>query len=617
MDLICYKYDGWKPRIRPGSPRRRWMDDTNERYAYRCLPLSIANSHGWELLSPIGFEAKWGGGEHMESVEIRMDPGYSEHHKPVTLFGYGTVTFHIEGIFRTPPGWNLFVSGPPNRQKDAIQALGGIIETDWSPYTFTMNWRFTRPDQWIRFEENEPIAFIFPVERGAVERFKPRIELLEDNPELKAAFEKWSESRNAFQKWVVEANPPSPSEKWQKLYFRGLDSDGKPAPVDHQSKLRLPHFVQPDGTLMDPPEEKVCPMRHGGAPAPKPELFPTRAQTAPLNLLLNPGDGPAVANPALALALGRIGFDAQPQRVNPDLAAPARPDPATELALKRRNWIMDVQAKQRRLSPRTGRIERVRGLSGQDFLDFHYALSRPVVIEGAIEDWPALGRWTPEYLARKVGAAPVEYQGGRTTNPDFELQKDQHKQSMPFDRFIAQVTSAGYGNDAYITAYNSAANERALGVLREDLGSLDDYLTPGGGMMWLGPMGTFTPLHFDLTNNLIAQVVGAKQVVMLPPSETPRLYNRRHVFSEVHDIRDEAQLDRYPLARDAETLEVELNAGDLLFVPIGWWHQVTALDFSVTLTYTNFRWPNEGHESFPGGLKAFPIRHGRPIACYG
>jgi hypothetical protein len=37
----------------------------------------------------------------------------------------------------------------------------------------------------------------------------------------------------------------------------------------------------------------------------------------------------------------------------------------------------------------------------------------------------------------------------------------------------------------------------------------------------------------------------------------------------------------------------------LLFVPIGWWHQVTALDFSVTLTYTNFRWPNRGRESFP------------------
>src|SRR5690349_12711511 len=109
MDLICYKYDGWQPRIRPGTPRRPWMDDTAERYAYRCLPLTMANSHGWELLSPMAFEARWDGDIHEHSVEVRLDPGYSEHLKPVSLFGYGTLTFHIEGIFRTPPGWNLWV----------------------------------------------------------------------------------------------------------------------------------------------------------------------------------------------------------------------------------------------------------------------------------------------------------------------------------------------------------------------------------------------------------------------------------------------------------------------------------------------------------------------------
>ena len=65
-------------------------------------------------------------------------------------------------------------------------------------------------------------------------------------------------------------------------------------------------------------------------------------------------------------------------------------------------------------------------------------------------------------------------------------------------------------------------------------------------------------------------------------------------------IPDEARLKQYPLARDAEMFEVELNAGDALFVPIGWWHQVTSLDFSVTLTYTDFRWPNEGHADYPG-----------------
>jgi hypothetical protein len=599
MDLLCYKYEGWQPRIRPGAPRRQWMDDTNERYAYRCLPLTVANSHGWDLLSPCAFEARWNGTIDEKAVEIRMDPGYPEHLTPVSLFGYGTITWHVEAIFRTPPGWNLWVSGPPNRQKDAIQPLGGMIETDWSPYTFTMNWRFTRADQWVRFEENEPIAFFFPVERGKIEAFQPKIMSLEGNPELRARFEQWSASRNAFQKWVRQAHDLSPSEKWQKLYFRGLDVNGEPGVKDHQSKLRLPAFAFPDGSVMDPPEAKTCPM-HALQPPPAParaEALLTAEPARPANALLNPVG--AAANAGMALALHRIGFPGQPQQQNVQFQVPAKPDRSTDLQLKRRNWIMDVQARQRRLSPRTGGVPRVRDLSGDDFLDLYYALSRPVVIEGAVADWPAATRWTPDYLAKRVGAAEVQLQGGRSGSPDFELYKDRHKQAVPFDRFMAQIQEQPYGNDAYLTAYNSDANRAALAPLQADVGALDAYLTPGEGMMWIGPMGTFTPLHFDLTNNLIVQVVGAKRVVMLPPSETPRLYNNTHVFSAVHDINDDAMLARYPLARDAETFEVELNAGDALFVPIGWWHQVTSLDFSVTLTYTDFRWPNEGHAEYP------------------
>ena len=606
MDLICYKYDGWQPRIRPGTPKRAWMDDTNERYAYRCLPLTIANSHGWELLSPVGFQARWNGGDHMEAIEVQMDEGYPAHHKPVTLFGYGTLTWHVEAIFRTPPGWNLAVSGPPNRQKDGIQPLGGVIETDWSPYTFTMNWRFTRPNHWIRFDENEPIAFFFPVERGRVQSFKPRIERLEDAPELKAAFEKWSASRNAFQKWVQEANPAAPADKWQKLYFRGLDADGKPGPRDHQSKLRLPPFVFPDGRPMETAEEVACPIRH--EPEPPPPAPAIEAPAAPANALLNPalgggivgGGNVGIGNPALTLALGRLGFNA-PQQQQPliDLQSTGRTERTGELALKRREWILDVQARQRLVSPRNKQIERLRGVSREDFRDLHYALSRPVVLEGALADWPALERWTPSYLAEKVGAAEVEVQSGRNDNPDFELYKDRHRRKMPFDSFIEAIGDGNFGNDLYMTAFNSPSNRAALAPLDEDLGELSDYLTPGPGMMWMGPAGTFTPLHFDLTNNLIAQVVGAKHLTLLPPSETQRLYNHKHVFSAVHDITDEAQLRQHPRAREAQAFEVDLEPADALFVPIGWWHQVTALDFSVTLTYTNFHWPNEAHKGYP------------------
>lgn len=243
MELLWYTYEGWKPRIRPASSRRDWMDASAESYANRCLPLSIANAHGWDVLSPCGFSAEWNGGAAPEDVRIEADPGTPRQDIPEALFGLGTLTFHIAGILRTPPGWNLWVGGTPNVAKDGIAPLSGVIETDWSPFTFTMNWRFTRAGHRIRFEENEPFAFLFPIQRGVIEQFDPKIIPIEEAPELKNQFEEWSLSRNAFHA-LMRTNPPSsPSAKWQKFYYRGVDASGCPHVKDHQTKTRALPFA--------------------------------------------------------------------------------------------------------------------------------------------------------------------------------------------------------------------------------------------------------------------------------------------------------------------------------------------------------------------------------------
>ena len=243
MDFVCYLHEGWQPLIRPAEPTRAWMDDTPEAFAYRCLPLNIANAHGWEILTPVGFAAYWRGGASTADVIVRPDAGMPSTSAPVSLFGQATFTIHIQGLFRTPPGWNLSVGGSPNSAKDGIAPLSGMIETDWSPYTFTMNWRFTRRNHWVRFEANEPICFIQPTPRGALERMKPKFVPLNDNPDAARQFAAWSASRNSFQAAVAEKPPTSTSEQWQKRYYRGLDMDDKQGVADHRAKLRLDPFV--------------------------------------------------------------------------------------------------------------------------------------------------------------------------------------------------------------------------------------------------------------------------------------------------------------------------------------------------------------------------------------
>lgn len=245
MELTAYVFPGWSPRLRPAASRRDWMDATPESFAYRCLPLKIANEHGWELLSPCGFSAEWNGGPLAGDVAITVDPGTTELDAPVALFGQGTLTFHIAALFRTAPGWNLWIGGAPNAAKDGIAPLAAIVETDWSPYTFTMNWRFTRPHHRVRFEIDEPIAFLMPVERRALERFEARIVPIDEAPELKARFEDWSRSREAFQREVAANPPPSPTDRWQKLYYRGLEPDGTTGSADHQSRVRPCPFSDP------------------------------------------------------------------------------------------------------------------------------------------------------------------------------------------------------------------------------------------------------------------------------------------------------------------------------------------------------------------------------------
>ncbi|HEY5337327.1 MAG TPA: DUF6065 family protein, partial [Rhizomicrobium sp.] len=73
MKLKAYVIDGLNLHIRPAAPDRAWMDNTVQRYAYRCLPLNIANSHGWEILCPDGFNAIWNGGTHAEAISILPD----------------------------------------------------------------------------------------------------------------------------------------------------------------------------------------------------------------------------------------------------------------------------------------------------------------------------------------------------------------------------------------------------------------------------------------------------------------------------------------------------------------------------------------------------------------
>ncbi len=241
MKLICYPIQGEAPLMRPAPATRTWMDETPQSFAYRCLPLNIANAHGWELLCPSGFSAVWNGETHTNAITIIPDPGTTA--PAISHFGSGVLTFHVHALFRTEPGWSLMAQGPVNSPKDAIAPLSGVIETDWAPYTFTMNWKFTGANRPVRFEKNEPFCHIFPVQRRFLEGVEPEIRALSENPELQQRYNDWASGRQRFNSDLMQPGSAAQAEKWQKSYYLGLNPDGSAGDPDHLIKLRAPGFI--------------------------------------------------------------------------------------------------------------------------------------------------------------------------------------------------------------------------------------------------------------------------------------------------------------------------------------------------------------------------------------
>lgn len=227
--------------IVPAPRERAWMEATPQRYANRCLPLLIANQAGWLVLSGHKLAATWDGGAGLESLRVEHLEGKPPY-AAASHFGSGILTFSLPYLFRTTPGFNLLVRGPTNMPKDGICALDGIVETDWLEATFTMNWKLTRPHHTVVFEVGEPVAMIVPEPRGELECFRPEIRDIADDPEIQAAFQRWSDSRNKFNAELKQPGSEAQRQRWQKHYFQG-SSVSTAKPLEHQSKLALHPFV--------------------------------------------------------------------------------------------------------------------------------------------------------------------------------------------------------------------------------------------------------------------------------------------------------------------------------------------------------------------------------------
>jgi LPS sulfotransferase NodH len=255
--------------------------------------------------------------------------------------------------------------------------------------------------------------------------------------------------------------------------------------------------------------------------------------------------------------------------------------------------LLNAQAQLARLGSRAAVVECHEALSRDDFRERYYAANRPVVIRGLMSEWRAMTAWTPDYLKRVAGAYVVQVMTGRDADPRFEM-NGRHRTEIRFADYVDMVFSGRVTNDYYMVPNNGFLQSPVAAPLLQDFTAFPDYLRPIGAgracFLWFGPAGTITPLHHETSNILLAQVLGRKRYRLIPAAQWQCVYNSTGVFSDVDCERPD--FEQFPKFRDATVIDVVVRPGEVMFMPVGWWHHVRALDVSMTVAFTNFVFPN-------------------------
>uniref|UniRef100_A0A2D4LDR2 JmjC domain-containing protein n=1 Tax=Micrurus spixii TaxID=129469 RepID=A0A2D4LDR2_9SAUR len=95
-------------------------------------------------------------------------------------------------------------------------------------------------------------------------------------------------------------------------------------------------------------------------------------------------------------------------------------------------------------------------------------------------------------------------------------------------------------------------------------------------------------------DNFLIQVTGKKRVVLFSPRDAPYLY-LSGTKSEVLDV-DKPNMKKYPLFIKARRYECQLEAGDVLFIPALWFHNVTSEEFGVGVNVFWKQLPSEYYD---------------------
>ena len=158
------------------------------------------------------------------------------------------------------------------------------------------------------------------------------------------------------------------------------------------------------------------------------------------------------------------------------------------------------------------------------------------------------------------------------------------EQDRDDDGVRTEITANGMENEASLTG---TAVERLVQLVRRPSTVAKSALCEVNA--WIGCSRT-SHLHFDGKDNWLAVALGEKEVHLYSPSQLSSLYAQLEPSERWKSgARSRLYLSEdgtdYPLLRRAPFLKVMLRAGEMLYIPAGWFHEVLTPTFTIAFNF--------------------------------
>ena len=230
-------------------------------------------------------------------------------------------------------------------------------------------------------------------------------------------------------------------------------------------------------------------------------------------------------------------------------------------------------------------VDRRAHLSHRDFIVEYLRPLRPVIVTDALEPWPARERWTFDFFRLRYGMRQVTIDGCEYRFADLidSVERSTGARPAPYFRNVLVATWA----PELLADINPLPSYTRPNWLDSRL--LPDRQSLVAIELYIGGAGAAFPvLHYDNlhTHAFLMQVRGVKDYVFYPPDASALLYPRggRETNKSAIDDLERPDLQRFPLFARAVARRCRLSAGELLFVPAGWWHTARIVEPSITVS---------------------------------